>query len=185
MKFLVLNVLATAKRMEADSLGVTHLRNCADPSSSRVQRSTNYSPCLFPTKVLLPARSTAPPTPTPRIPPRSKPQTPRGSHPGCLNLQRGWRNRSPRGNASRRVNPSPAVPAAPLRRQRGPAGAGRRRVLPAERRGACCFLRGMLPPPPPRRPQPPQSFRAGLLFRSPSFHAETNTLAHTRAHTHK
>lgn len=71
MKFLVLNVLATAERMEADRLGVTHLRNYADPSSSRVQRSTNYSPCLFPTKVLLP-----PPPPAPPPPPTTLPQTP-------------------------------------------------------------------------------------------------------------
>lgn len=128
MKFLVLNVLATAERMEAVRLGVTHLRNYADPSSSRVQRSTNYSPCLFPTKVLLPP---------PRLPPPSapNPKPPEAATRGVLNLQQGWRNRSPRGDASRRVNPSPAVPAAPQR--------GRRRVLPAERRGACCFLRGI------------------------------------------
>lgn len=79
MKFLVLNVLATAERMEADRLGVTHLRNYADPSSSRVQRSTNYSPCVFSTKVLLP-----PPPPLRQSPLLRQTPNPRRQPPGVF-----------------------------------------------------------------------------------------------------
>lgn len=181
MKFLVLNVLATAGRMEADRLGVTHLRNYADPSSSRVQRSTNYNPCLFPTKVLLPPHT---PLRHPHTPPRPKPQTPGGSHPGCLNLQRGWRNRSPRGNASRRVNPSPAVPAAPLRRQRGPARGGGGCYLPsagvpAAFSAACCRRRRRLAARRRRRRVSAQDSSS-----DPPLFMQKQTHTHTAAHTH-
>lgn len=67
---------------------------------------------------------------------------------------RGWQPRVAAAGPRRRVAARPPPPAQPA----APAPHARAAPLPAERRGACCFLLGMLLGPPQPSPQPPPEF---------------------------